>query len=248
MDPGAGIGPWIEAARAKAIEIARDQDMINAWLRHGGTWFVGVNCLPNDTDGTISKIPFPNGLNRMVRDRFSFDEWDLAQISINYPGYPKQDPQESDAAARFRRNRDAAHVDGLLPNGPEKRRHLEEAHAFVLGLPLTQADDTASPMVIWEGSHKIMADAFQSVLRDTPPQDWPNVDLTEVYQTTRKHCFETCRRRIVHVPVGQGYIIHRAALHGVAPWAETAKADPDGRIIAYFRPDLRGGVANWFDA
>jgi hypothetical protein len=45
-----------------------------------------------------------------------------AQVSVTYPGYPAPDPEESDAAHRFRRDRDAAHLDGLLPVGPEKRR------------------------------------------------------------------------------------------------------------------------------
>jgi hypothetical protein len=33
-------------------------------------------------------------------------------------------------------------------------------------------------------------------------------------------------------------------LHGMAPWADGAVADPDGRIIAYFRPELPS-VADW---
>jgi len=37
---------------------------------------------------------------------------------------------------------------------------------------------------------------------------------------------------------GEAYLVHRFALHGVAPWDEDAKAGPDGRMIAYFRPEL----------
>jgi hypothetical protein len=38
--------------------------------------------------------------------------------------------------------------------------------------------------------------------------------------------------------------MHRHLLHGVAPWAAGAKAPPEGRIIAYFRP-LMPDVASW---
>ena len=31
-------------------------------------------------------------------------------------------------------------------------------------------------------------------------------------------------------------MIHRLALHGIAPWEEDAGADAEGRMIAYFRP------------
>jgi len=41
--------------------------------------------------------------------------------------------------------------------------------------------------------------------------------------------------------------VHRLALHGIAPWAEGATAGPDGRMIAYFRPEA-GGPAGWLGA
>jgi len=42
---------------------------------------------------------------------------------------------------------------------------------------------------------------------------------------------------------GQAYLLHRLALHGVAPWADGAEASADGRMVAYFRPILPGGAA-----
>ncbi len=55
-------------------------------------------------------------------------------------------------AFRFRLNRDAAHLDGLLPIGPDKRRMVKEPHAWILGLPLNACGAGASPLVVWEGS------------------------------------------------------------------------------------------------
>jgi hypothetical protein len=45
-----------------------------------------------------------------------------AQVSVTYPGYPAQDPGESDAAHRFRATGTRPISMGLLPVGPEKRR------------------------------------------------------------------------------------------------------------------------------
>jgi hypothetical protein len=59
--------------------------------------------------------------------------WDRAQVSVCYPGYPKPMDGETDGQHRFRRDRDAAHVDGLLGLGQPKRRFLKEPHQFILG-------------------------------------------------------------------------------------------------------------------
>jgi len=71
------------------------------------------------------------------------------------------------------------------------------------------------------------------------------VDITEVYQATRREIFETCRRIELPAKPGEAYLLHRHCLHGVAPWGATATASPDGRMIAYFRPEFAGGVAEW---
>jgi hypothetical protein len=91
-----------------------------------------------------------------------------AQVSVTYPGYPRQDPGESDAAHRFRRDRDAAHLDGLLPVGPEKRRFLRETHAFILGIAVTEASEGAAPLVVWEGSHRMIRDVFAQAFDGVP--------------------------------------------------------------------------------
>ena len=93
---------------------------------------------------------------------------DTGQVSVTYPGYPRQDAGESDAQARYRRRRDAAHVDGLLPIGPHRRRMLKEPHAWILGLPVTECGAGAAPLVVWEGSHEVMRDRLGAVLRAHP--------------------------------------------------------------------------------
>ena len=238
FDHDSAVADWVNAARPAAIATTTDPEHAH-WLRCQGTWFAGVNVLGNDATGAVdgsgplrgAAVDFALGLMDEIPN------WDRAQISVTYPGYPKQE-NETDAAFGFRLRRDAAHVDGLSRTGPNNRRHLKEPHAFVLGLPMTETGPGASPMVVWEGSHVIMGDAFGAALKDTPPAEWPNVDLTEIYQAARKRCFDTCKRVEIHARPGQAYVIHRLALHGVAPWQPGAVVPPAGRMIAYFRPHL----------
>ncbi len=230
------LSRWVEAVVPVAMRATEDPDLVSAWLRCGGTWFAGVNALPNDARGAVPGGPELQGVAvDFIAARFGAQLWDRAQLSVIYPGYPREMPGESAAAFRFRRDRDAAHVDGLLPEGADRRRHLREPHGFVLGLPLNETSPEASPMVVWEGSHILMRDAFAAALADVPPADWGAVDLTDIYQATRRICFETCKRVTVHAAPGEAYVIHRLSLHGVAPWGEAADAL---RMIAYFRPEL----------
>ncbi len=73
------------------------------------------------------------------------------------------------------------------------------------------------------------------------------MDVTEAYHAARREVFETCARVVVHARPGEAYLIHRLALHGVAPWRAGAKAPPEGRMIAYFRPEI-GSPADWIEA
>ena len=117
FDPG--LANWVRhilpTARQSRFENAHQQ-----WLRCGETWFVGVNVLPNDTDGGIEGGPSLTGMAvDFLRDQLKVTplEWEAAQVSIVYPGYPKSMTGESDAAFRFRRDKYAAHIDGILPEG-----------------------------------------------------------------------------------------------------------------------------------
>lgn len=221
------VAAWAKAALGAVARLDRSQ------RRHGQTWFVGVDALPNAEDGSIDGVPLAGPWD------VTCDRWHRAQVSIIYPGYPGRDLGESDAAHRFRRTRDAAHMDGLLPEGPDRRRHLREPHSFILGLPLN--DVAASPLVVWPGSHKIMQAHFAARFAQIPPARWGDEDVTLAYQNARRAVFAKCPRVAVRMAPGQAVWMHRHLIHGVAPW--TGPADDAGRIVAYFRP--QGAVADW---
>ena len=235
------VAAWADAARRKACDVLADPEARSQWLRHGGTWFVGVDALPNAPDGSVDGVPLAGPWEGLIAWPAALHR---AQVSAVYPGYPQQDSGESDANHRFRRTRDAAHLDGLLAEGPDRRRHLREPHAFILGLPLTEAAPGAAPLVVWEGSHRIMGAALRARLEGVRPEDWAMEDLTDAYSEARRRVFEDCPRRALPLLPGQSVLVHRLAIHGVAPWAEGAWAAPEGRVIAYFRP-LLAEIADW---
>jgi hypothetical protein len=80
-----------------------------------------------------------------------------------------------------------------------------------------------------------MARAFARAFAGRDPKAWGDIDVTDIYHEARREAFETCPRVAVHARPGEAYVIHRLALHGVAPWIA-----PEGppRMIAYFRPIL----------
>lgn len=102
--------------------------------------------------------------------------------------------------------------------------------------------------MVWEGSHDILRAALAEALRGHDPQDWARVDLTEPYRAARARIFDSCRRVPLHARPGEAYLLHRLALHGVAPWEEGAEASVEGRMIAYFRPLLANDTADWLEA
>ena len=237
---------WAEAALPAARRAVADPSNAH-WLRCGGTWFVGVDALPNAADGSIAGVPLAGpALDHLRATGDAPSGWHRAQISVIHPGYPQPGPEETAAAFRFRRDRDAAHVDGLLAIGPARARMIREPHGFVLGLPLTAAGRDASPMTIWEGSHHIIRAAFAQALGDHPVENWPEIDLTETYRAARRSAFENCPRCVLHAQPGGAYLVHRMAVHGVAPWDPAAKVAPEGRMIAYFRPQVP--LKRWLSA
>lgn len=231
------IAAWAEAAhRAARDALAASPE---PW-RCGGTWFVGVDALPNDPDGAIGGTPFPWDALPLVPEPLH-----PAQLSVIRPGYPQPSPEESPAALAYRQTRDAAHLDGLLPIGPDKRRMVKEPHAWILGLPLN--DTAASPLTVWEGSHEILRTALRTALAPHPPETWDQIDLTEPYQQARRAVFASCRRIELAARPGEATLLHRLTLHGVAPWKPDDSAPPEGRMIAYLRPQLPS-VQDWLTA
>lgn len=245
----AALQAWLDHATPLALAAASDPQMRAEWLQCEGTWFVGVDALPNSSDGAVpGSGPLAGAAYVTARALHGDLPLHRAQVSIMHPGYPRPREGEGESAFRYRRDRDAAHVDGLLPIGPSRRRMLRERHAYILGLPMTDCDTKASPLVIWEGSHEVMRAAFARVLGRLPEQAWAETDITEVYQAARREVFETCPRIAICARPGEAYLIHRLALHGVAPWHEGATAPPEGRMIAYFRPEYPAQSRDWLEA
>lgn len=239
---------WVEAARPAVAAAARDPAQAH-WLRCGGTWFVGVDALANDGEGRIGVGPALAGAAvHFVRSSLGLSlPLHRAQLSVCYPGYPQPSPQESEAAYGFRLRRDAAHVDGLIAGGPDNRRSLEESHAYVLGIALTEQSPAAAPLTVWAGSHLIMRAMFEAVLSAHAPEYWPSIDLTTAYKEARRRAFADCPRIVLPSQAGEAVLLHRHLLHGVAPWADGASASHDGRMIAYFRPQYPR-LADWLSA
>ncbi|MEL6958575.1 MAG: hypothetical protein AAGL89_06435 [Pseudomonadota bacterium] len=228
FDADPRVEAWAAAAHRIGCEVAADPDMRARWLRHGGTWFVGVDALPNDKDGAIDAVPLQGPWEGLITPPAA---WHPAQLSVVFPGYPQKDPDESVANHQFRVRRAAAHVDGLhLEDG---RRILREPHAFVLGLPLS--DSSACPLRVWPGSHHRFAAAFRAALLNGAVL---GSDLTETYKETRADCFEQIEPIDLRLRPGQSVLLHRLTLHGVAPWHPKDEAPPEGRMVAYFRPEF----------
>lgn len=245
----AELAEWVRLALPSAREAVRAQENAR-WLRCGGTWFVGVNALPNDASGAVaSSGPLRGNAVRFIRQTLGISgfDWDRAQISVCYPGYPQPMESESAAAFRYRRDRDAAHVDGLLPEGAGRRRHLREHHAFILGIPMVEFGADASPFVVWEGSHELIRRAMAERFGERPPDQWGDEDLTSAYRAMRRSVFETCKRVEIAAAPGEAFVAHRLVVHGVAPWGASATAGEDGRMICYFRP-IAGGPLDWLTA
>ena len=205
-------------------------------LRHGGTWCVGVDALENGPDGSVDGVPLAGAWRDLVPVP---GQWHRAQLSVVFPGYPAQDAGDTDAAHAFRVTRCAAHVDGLHAEGTPQRRHLREAHSFILGLPLNAS--MASPLVVWPGSHAIMRATFAACFDRVPPTQWGEIDVAAAYQDARRRVFASCPQVAVTALPGQVVVLDRHLLHGVAPW--DAAITDQCRKIAYFRP--LGPVADW---
>ena len=230
------IRDWAEAALPLALK-ALDDDP--APRRSGGTWAVGLDLLPNAPDGRIGDTAFPWAAFPLTPEPLH-----RAQLSTVFPGYPRPDPDESAASFRFRQTRAAAHLDELLAIGPDRRRMVKEPHGWILGLPLTDCSTDAAPLTVWEGSAQILRAALVAALAGHQPETWHDIDVTEAYAAARAQVFQTCRRVDLPARPGEAILLHRLTLHGVAPWGEGATAPPEGRITAYFRPQLPS-VADW---
>lgn len=243
--PEPGVLAWAKEARTDARRALRDPALAH-WYECERTWFVGLDALDNDLSGRVGNSePLSGKAVDFIASRCGFwPELHKGQVSGVFPGYPRPRAGESEAGFRYRQKRFAAHVDGVIGVGRPKRRFVQEPHAFILGLPLTQADAEAAPLVVWEGSHRIMQSAFQKAFAafDGAPEA---LDVTEIYQAARADVFERCKPVPVVAELGGAMLLHRLIVHGVGLWEPDAQAAPEGRLIAYFRPPMPGGAAAW---
>ena len=243
-----GMSKWIVTAKKSVLKRLNSNQLDTKQFKCGGKWFVGVNFLDNDKNGRLDNFEFDGIAVRAIKDHFGelFKFWDKAQVSICYEGYPKPSDDETSAAFAFRKNKFGAHVDGILPIGKSKRRYAREFHTFILGIPLESYDIFAAPLVVWEGSHQIVRGYLSKKLLNTSVKSWKNIDITQTYHEARKEIFLKCRKKIIMVPAGGSYILHRLALHGVMPWKKTGDLEANSRKIVYFRPVLKAPQL-WLD-
>ncbi len=207
------IAAWAQEALIQAKAVVEQPEMRKKWLQCQGTWFVGVDALASDGQGALGGVPLAGRVIDWLSE-MDYLPFHPAQLSVIYPGYPKPRQGETEAGFRYRKNRDAAHVDGLLAVGPDRRRMLKEPHAFILGLPLNTCSPAASPMVVWEGSHLIMAEVFQKAFAGIDVASWADIDVTEVYQTAaaagfralqKGGCSYCSRRSLCRAPFGPAW-------------------------------------------
>lgn len=224
---------WAEKAREVGLQITRDPAKRQQNLRHGDTWFVGVDALPNDEQGSLDGVPFKGPWADLVDTTLPLHR---AQLSVIYPGYPRRDAGQSVANHRYRVKRRAAHVDGLLPIGNPPRRHAHEYHAYILGIHLNACQ--GAPTVVWPGSHKIIGRALRAAIGDRNPAE---VDITDAYHSARREVFDTCDRIDMFGEPGEAFLLHRFTLHGTNVWHDGwGQQDRDqGRMTAFFRPECR---------
>lgn len=230
---------WVEAIRPVAHACVAAPENAQ-WLRCGGTWFIGVNALPNNAEGAVDGgLPLAGRAVDFIRNDLAMREfaWDRGQVSVVYPGYPKRVPSESASAYRYRVDRDAAHVDGILREGPDGRRFVRNLHDFLLGIPLVDVSADTSPFVVWEKSHELVRAALQARIGGIRPRAWAQEDVTDLYNDVRNRIFDECDRVEVTAGPGEAYLVHRFALHGIAPWSPSGPQDIDGRMVVYFRPE-----------
>lgn len=234
FDADPHVAGWARAALPLGIEASQDLALRDAWLRHGGTWFVGVDALANGPDGAVGGVALRGGWEDLVPRPKA---WHRAQVSVVYEGFPKRDAGETEAAHAFRINRCGAHMDGLhLERG---RRIMREPHAFILGLPLNHS--SACPLVVWRGSHVVMRAALGAAIGEREvigAGDPIGADVTEAYKAARARVFERCAPVEIVMEPGQAVLLDRFAVHGVAPWRDGDSAPVEGRMVAYFRPQF----------
>jgi hypothetical protein len=227
---------WAQTVERAAHKIAQDPKQRQKHLRHGGTWFVGVDALPNGPSGEIDGVQLEGPWQADLPVSLPLHR---AQLSIIFPRYPQRDPSQSKANHQFRIKRYAAHVDGILPQGTPPRRYAREFHAYILVIHINEC--SAAPTVFWSGSQRVLQTALTAALKGGD-----GMDITDAYQAARAQCLEQITPVELTGPPGGAFLMHPFLLHGTAPWPATSDHQSP-RITAFFRPQYER-LSDWLHA
>ena len=79
------IAKWAECAKKKSSGILADPAHLQKWLQCEGTWFVGVDVLPNNSSGDFTNAKLPH-VFRSFMDKINLKPYHKAQLSVIFPG------------------------------------------------------------------------------------------------------------------------------------------------------------------
>ena len=86
------VADWASAARAAALPRIDDPQEQREWLRCEGTWFVGVDTLPNTPDGAVGGSgPLPGAAIATARARYGDTPLHRGQVSVRRRDHPDVD-------------------------------------------------------------------------------------------------------------------------------------------------------------
>jgi len=74
------VSRWATRAFDMGSTSVADPEMRAKWLRHGQTWFVGVDVLPNDTGGAVDGVPLDGPWRDLITPPAL---WHRAQVERN---------------------------------------------------------------------------------------------------------------------------------------------------------------------
>ena len=242
----ADVLQWVHHA-LPAAEKAISASQHRHWFRYQNTWFVGVNALPNNDRGQVENGPPLQGQAAdFIRQKLKADmsSLDQAQVSAIFAGYPKPSETEPETFFNYRLRRDAAHIDGLLKDSTvsESARFAREYHEYILAIGMTNNDNSASPLVVWRGSHAVFQSEFVRFFAGYEAKRIGSTDISGFYRSVRKRVLESCERVELPLQRGESVVAHRMLLHGTAPWRDRGEeprlnAQPNTpRILCFFRP------------
>ena len=247
--PDGGLGGKAASGPTMALTQASE----GAEFRCDGAWFPGDQyrwpTAQTAARRSLGVPPLGGAPLRFLAEALGFAglAFDRAQLSVCFPGYPRQGargdrgrlrlslasatpPMSTGCGARCR-----ARADG------GSRRPTASSSACRWWRPIRPRARSRSGRARTRSCAAPSREAFAGA----PPERWREIDVTEAYQEARQRCFETCARVPLPARRGESTIVHRLALHGVAPWTAPANAPP--RAIAYFRPDpFPGAAPDWW--